>query len=596
MQLSKSTVRVAIVPVSVGLLNLNGLGLGYLYMKNRRLWLANLFVTFGLVLYASLANASQVPGFWIGAFALWLTWTALHGAWKARPEAPALSKSRTLQILAPLGIAIIMLGLELTSYWSFATLGNRDYASGNSAVRAGNCNGAVQSLRRVTTLFELSFSSNVARADESIAQCELFLAVEGVWKKGLFRDAIGHYRYLMQRYPSSDLLPHAREAMGKIHNDWALSMRAASNPEAAIEKYEIVLREFGDTAAAVQARVGLAEAHGESAEQLRKIGKHEDALKKYQVVAAKYADTPAGKQIATQIAETYVEWATQLRKEGRHSEAIAKYETVLSQYRETAAVTRVQVSVAETYAEWATQLRRNGKFDDAIAKYDSILLNYPDSPTAKQTRRYVGETLIEWGKALFSQHQYLAAMTKFETAKQRATSSALIESAEQGYAEALAGLSHDSGTDGKKVIDEAVKVVSAGNPATSPAIGMAKDEPGRARFSGYQFSLPPDLLASKPGHLRYVVTLESGTDEVKRCGPYRGNPGNIIATLVLQRSWWRVQVRDTHTGQVFTEKVFHGSTPDCPDSFRGPSATMHYRTGDSPAGNDVIVWLRTVIR
>jgi hypothetical protein len=119
---------------------------------------------------------------------------------------------------------------------------------------------------------------------------------------------------------------------------------------------------------------------------------------------------------------------------------------------------------------------------------------------------------------------------------------------------------------------------------------LEEEGEGKALFGGSEFDLPADLRATRPGHFRYVVCLEKGTSVVQRC-PYTGGH-----TLVRQRRWWRVRVRDTRTARIVADRTFYGSTPgSCPFS-RVFFSTTDYTTGNSPSADQVIGWLQGVVR
>ena len=66
-------------PLEVGLMNVSGLGLGYLFTKRWLRWVIYLVVTAGLVIAAFVAKAHKTPWLWAGLFILLLLWMAFDG-------------------------------------------------------------------------------------------------------------------------------------------------------------------------------------------------------------------------------------------------------------------------------------------------------------------------------------------------------------------------------------------------------------------------------------------------------------------------------------------------------------------------------------
>ena len=675
--------------VTVALLNLSGLGFGYLYMKRWRSWLLRFLITVGWIAIGFLGNASQAPLLWFGVFALWALWMAFEGAWRARQLAQPTSDATGIRQWFPVVLAVVLMVLEIAGLWAYIALGQQEYTSGMSAYRAGDCRTALESFNRVTTLYELTLSPSSAIADEKIVECSQFASAERVWEKGQHADAVSQFNSFVERNPKSTLVSYGREAIGKIYGDWALKLRKSGDPQTAIEKYRIILTGYSDTAASAQVKPAIAETYGEWATQLRKDAKCADAIDKYQLVRKEYPDTPTGKRTTDLIAETFAEWAMQLRRAGSYRDAIERYRSILNDYRSTPAGSQAEVWSAEAYGEWGAQLRKERRYDEAVDKYQTLLKNFSNTPTGKDAKpalaetygdwsaqlrtdkRYdeavakyqiilrdcaetptgklvprlliqvhgewgdklrtdgnykdaiekyqyvtknsalreetqtatkaIGETYNDWGKWHYSRREYLEAMERYALGKQAANVPEVVAAATQGYDSALVGLSEDSTAQGKMVMDLTVSTVLAGKPASSPAVGLAKNQPGKALFKGYEFTLPDDLKAIKPAHLMYVISIETGSNELERCPYTITTPGayqGAAYTLVRRQPWWRVKVLSTLTAKVQAEWSFTGSSPgSCPDqrSFT-PGATVSSMTGNAPSTNDVVSWLRTVIK
>ena len=667
-------------PLVVALLNLTGLGLGYLYMKRWLRWLIHLLLTTGLIATAYLTDGARRPGLWVAVLSLWLLWMAFDGWRQARRLARATPEETTSRRWVPAAVAFFLLMLEAAGLWGYAALGRRTFADGMAAYWDADCRTAMQRFNRVTTLYELTLSPNVAAADAGIVECSLLVFAENARAQGEYAQAVDGYEAYLHHYPESLLILFARGAVAETYAEWATGLAQKEDYQGAIFKYQAVLSDYPETPTGKQAAALAAGTYTGWAAQLREAGKHGEAIEKHHIVLAEYPDTQAGAQAATLAAETYGEWGAHLRESAKYDEAIEKYDTILSEYPDTPAAAGAGAAAAEIYAEWATQLRETGDYETAIAKYhvisakysdtptamdaqdrtadtyaewavqlqeagdhetaiekyDTILGEYPDTPAAAEVkaqeavphayaawaaqlretglyataiRKYetlrseypdataartvpaqIGRTYNDWGGQLHSQRKYTEAMTKFTLSKEATDDAGVAAAADEGYSEALWGLSQDRTGEGKQVLDEALPGVCEGKPASSPAVGLAEDEPGKALFEGSAFKLPSDLKASSPGHFRYAICMEDGTSVLQRC-PYTGGH-----TLVRQRKWWRVRVRDTRTARVVADRTFYGSSPAaCPFS-RAFWSTVDYSTGNAPSTNQVIDWLQGVVR
>ena len=667
-------------PLAVALSNLTGLGLGYLFMKRWVRWLIHLLLTVGLVTTAFLTNGAQSPQLWVAIFCLWLLWMAFDGWRQARRLAQAAPAGSGDRRWLPVAVAVLVLVLEAVGVWGYTALGRRAFAQGMDAYWDADCRTAIQRFNRVTTLYELTLSPNVAAADAGIVECSVLVFAENSKEQSEYPQAVDGYRTYLDLYPESLLIVFARDALAETYGEWATDLRQEEDYQAAIETYQVVLSDYPETATGKEAAGLAADTYAEWSTQLWEAGKYSAAIEKHLVVLDEYPDTQAGKRAATLAAEIYVEWATHLRAEKKYEEAIEKYDTVLGDYRgtpsatqagadaaeaydewagklqgegnyaaavekyrmivseypdtPTAAGTREKIAetynewadqlrddgdyataaerygtilseyadtlaaaeieetaaIAETYAEWAAQLRETGLYAVAITKYQAILGEYPDTQPANVAQAEIGQTYNDWGRQLHSGRKYTEAMEKFTLTKETTDDPDVLAAAAEGYSEALWGLSQDRTGEGKEVMEQALPDVCAGNPAESPAVGLAEDEPGKALLAGNKFKLPSDLKASSPGHFRYAICTDDGTSVLQRC-PYSGGH-----TLVRQRRWWRVRVRDTRTARVVADRTFYGSSPgSCPFS-RMFFGSVDYSTGNSPSSDPIIDWLQGVVR
>ena len=156
----------------VALLNLTGLGLGYLYMHRWLRWLIHFLLTGGLIAAAFLTNASHFPLLWMVVFGLWLLWMVFDGWRQARRLVQATPEGTVSRPWLPIVLAVLIIGLEAAGFWGYRILGYREFVKGQTAYQLGDYQLTHQYLDRVVSLYALSFAPYVTLAEEYLADCE----------------------------------------------------------------------------------------------------------------------------------------------------------------------------------------------------------------------------------------------------------------------------------------------------------------------------------------------------------------------------------------------------------------------------------------
>ncbi len=634
-------------PPVVALLNLTGLGLGYLYIRRWLRWLVHFMLTFGLVVLVFVTKGDRFPALGVAVLGLWLLWMAFDGWWQARRLVRSTPAGTIGRAWLPLALSATLLILMLGGLCGYVALCQREFAAGMAAYEETDCRSAMRHFNSVATLYALTLSPNVTDADARIVECSLLVHAANTRQQEEYAGAVSGYKAYLHLYPESVLATFAQDNLAETYGEWAIQLRQTGDFATAIEKYQIVTSDYPATDTGAQAATLAAETYAEWAAQLREAGEYDEAIEKHQIVLNDYPDTPAGEQAATLAAEIYAEWAARLREDGAYEEAVGKYQIVLGEYPDAPSAAEAGEAAAETYAEWAAQLQEAGDYEEAIKQYHVILDEYPDAPAAtgtedrvaqtyaewatqlRETNLYllaigkyriilddypdtepanaaqleIGQTYNEWGAQLFSQREYVEAMEKFTLAQEASDDPEVIAAAEEGYNKALWGLSQDTTAVGRQVMEQALAQVCEGDPATSPAIGLAEDEPGKALLCGSAgFSLPADLEAVKPGHFRYAVSVVEGSTVVQRCNYHSVTCSGwwcpTVGTVVRKTQWWRVSVHDTLTARAVSERTFYGSQPSACSattsfSFQGQEKSQF---GGSPSTDQVINWLQGVAR
>jgi alpha-glucoside transport system substrate-binding protein len=448
-------------PVAVALLNLNGLGLGYLYCHQWRRWLVHFLLTTGLLVVAFMANSARAPLVWIIAFGLWLLWMGIDGWRQARRLAQAGVTEAIGRPWLPVALAILLIGLAIGSFGFYTVSGQQELRAGMAAYGLADCRTALPYFNHVTTWYRLTLDPNLIAAEAKNTECNLLVEAENS------------------------------------------------------------------------------------------------------------------------------------RHQYKHEEAVTAYETYIGTYPNAAPALPAKTAVAETYVEWATYLRADHNYSLALEKYGIILEKYADTPPGQQVGSLIPEAYYEWGQYLVSQNRYQTALETFEQVQNSTHEPDMLAKAKQGHQNALLALGRDMGEDGQTLIKETWYQVKDGASATSPAIGIIDNEPGRFWYEGNQLTLSDQLRAVKPGHFRYAVYLDESEKEVQRCS-YTSRY-TVIGTVIRRQRIWTVLVRDTLTGQVVDRKTFEGPSPaSCPFMENFGSSSIKSILGWTPAPEDVQNWLARI--
>jgi tetratricopeptide (TPR) repeat protein len=624
---------ITVLALGSGILNLTGLGLGYLYQKRWIRWGIHIGISLVLLTIAILTNASQLPYIWIPAFVLWIFWMAFDGWRLGRDLSPDQSafkidfaENRPWLLVAIPGALLILVWGALTGYYF---LGKNQYQRGLEAYRDADCEKAVKHLKRVTTLYELTFNPEIASADDRLLECDILLAAEQSFQEGTFKDAIQGYQDYLEIDSDFLLTSYTENAIADSYLGWAKALMAEDDFQEAIDKFQLVLDQYPDSDAVDQIPEPLAESYLARSLQLWQSEKWEGAILYAATALEDYPDTPAGQQAEDQIAEIYLDWAGNLQSYQVYSQALENVELVIEVYSGTKAAEDAPGMAAEIYFEWASFLEETNYYQESIEKYQTLRREYPDFYSSSEindcikdcylnwgshsreiglfnraleiyqefekdysqqartegVRELMVETKLEWAESLIEDQEFTQAMDKYTEIKETTSSEDLIATAEEGYQEALLGLGHDQGSEGSKIISETFKSACDGEPATSPAIGILEDDPARALSCTSEIRLDASVIAKYPGHFQYVVDKSEGYSTVQSC-PYQAGH-----TLIRQQQYWVITLRSTISGNVYTSKKFYGSMPEKCQATEWFSGSTKYKYGTDPSMTEVMNWL-----
>ncbi|OGO19164.1 MAG: hypothetical protein A2Z14_06590 [Chloroflexi bacterium RBG_16_48_8] len=357
------------LPLVVGLLNLNGLGLGYLYLRKWRRWFGILFVDFLLFLMAAGFNTSKNPPLWAGILGVWLLFQALNGWWRARKlysfERSHLERHLPFAFYA----AVVILVVECVGFFLFRQAGQKAFEAAKTAYEAGDCTTARTYLGDLDTIYRFTLIPELAQAENWSMECNILENASLIAEEGDYDEAIQEYARYLNKYPQSGLVPIAQEGASGAYQAWAT--------------------------------------------KLREEGAYEEALLKYEALASSYPNTQAGTQVNTWIAETYMGWATKYKEEGEYATAIEKIDELLHDFPDTPSGVNGKDLASEIYAEWADQLLQAEDYGEAFRKYEVIVSEYPNTPAASKFDAVLND-LIETGTEALADGRHCQAVMIFE--------------------------------------------------------------------------------------------------------------------------------------------------------------------------------------
>ncbi|MGP3966951.1 tetratricopeptide repeat protein [Streptomyces sp. 6N223] len=182
---------------AAALLNLSGLGLGYLYLRlwGRAVWYW-LFTAL-LIVLANALNAADSATAWLIIYGLWLVLAAYRGWIHGSKGETATIRSSALAPLA----GVLAIALAVTGVLLYRSLPQGELDEAEEVHAEGRCEEAIPRYERAAeSRYEFTLSPALADARAGIAACELLLAAEDAAGSGDFTSAVAHYEDYLRRY------------------------------------------------------------------------------------------------------------------------------------------------------------------------------------------------------------------------------------------------------------------------------------------------------------------------------------------------------------------------------------------------------------
>ncbi len=244
--------------------------------------------------------------------------------------------------------------------------------------------------------------------------------------------------------------------------------------------------------------------------------------------------------------------------------------------------------------EWTLVLHQNQEFAKEVEILHNLVSDYKNTSEAQQARQKI-VVAYDFGRQLMENKSFIQSMQVYADAWDFVLDKDDQSLVDAGYEDAVQGLAYDTDKDGSQVISEALETACAGQPATSPAVGILKDGPGKGLVCGGNYSMPSDLIPFTPAQFKYVVGIEYTTTDIQSC-PYISTGGGGTYTLIRQRNVAKVTIYSVLTGKVINTRAINGPAPESCPEWRSFSSRTETTIGDWVDDADIASWLKQAFR
>jgi TolA-binding protein len=398
-------------PILVAVLNLSGLGAGYLYLRRRLRWVLHLAITVGLLVGAYVANASSQPAVWEVVLGAWVLWMVLDGGLRARKLVRRAASPGGLGGPAlPVVIGLILIGLVFGGVFVYRRAGDDALLAAYAAENDGDCRAAVSHFHAVTTTYELTLSTNAAAADAGIAECGSFLAADDKRQEKDFAAAVGLFRDYLSRYSSGALIGAARDRTARTYTEWSAALTGSNDFQGAVDNLELAANEFRDTPTGQAAKPSEAETYVAWAEYLASAKDYGDSIAKDEIVRQSFGQTPSASIATADEGAAYVAWADAFIAEESYGQGLAKYKIATDQFADTPAAGDASKAIDSVLAQGQSDL--NAKLGcDAVTILEALITNELKTSEAKKSKP---TALYYCGLFEYNKGNYALASQRFE--------------------------------------------------------------------------------------------------------------------------------------------------------------------------------------
>ncbi|MDT0343661.1 tetratricopeptide repeat protein [Streptomyces litchfieldiae] len=240
--------------LAAALLNVSGLGAGYIYLGLWARAVGAWLVTLAVVLAANALNASDTALFWSGVYVVWLAAMVADGRRLGRRPADVrtLFARRSRRWLPP-AVAAALLVLVATGLAIHRGTPADELAKAERAHADGDCERArVHYDRAAAGRYEFTLSQAVADARAGRVSCRFLLNAEAAADREAFTEAIADYNIYLNRHDGEPPWPGAEARLVELRLAYADMLLAEDTGEGyagyqtAFEQYLTVRDEHGE--------------------------------------------------------------------------------------------------------------------------------------------------------------------------------------------------------------------------------------------------------------------------------------------------------------------------------------------------------------
>ncbi len=469
---------------------------------------------------------------------------------------------------------------------------------------------------------------------------------EDLARQNRFPDAVIHYQTLEQRYADTEAALHARQNLPALLSNWSAYLAGGGDFQGAIDRLSLIQSEFPNaiTPAEINRKIGLlyvdwgnqeiiarrypeAIEHFISALPLLPVGGLRDearirmvyalnehagkflqagdfggAIDQYLTIRNRFLAYPESSPAVEKGIQTYLSWVDSLRKMNEFAQAVKQMENLRMDFPEYPA-DLAKDKLASIYLSWGEYFETIKQYENAAEKYTLVKDSFSDVQVAQSVINRLVHVYLVWGEDLADAGEQLLALEKLAHARELAAGTQMLADAQDAYDQTLEQLARLSTGDGAQVLQDAFQQACNRKPVVSPAVALLVNEPklGLLCNTVNAFELPDEMKAVFPGHFRYVISFEEGSDVIERKPYYtrfRICYGYCTPdyTLIRVQQWVKIDVVDVLTGEVAQTRTFKGPVPRAGE----PSETFFSKEktiqGGLPETSEILAWLKTYLR
>jgi tetratricopeptide (TPR) repeat protein len=432
------------------LLNLTGLGLGFLALRRWNRWRAHFMITAAVFLLAVVMNAYQSPTPWIAVAAAWVLVTVVEGCLQIS-AAPRLPAGWLLFLLGAAAWALTAGGIV---WFEESALDN--YTAGLQAYRRGDCQGAMDHFDAFNGFYRFSLSPLENAAAARSTNCRLYLFAVQAGDNGYESQALQTLGLLAVDSPEA--LPHEvlqnrtvyiqqgaamrlatqgayqqgiqmlltpsrveltagqvatlRELAAQMTIAWGDQVYTSGDDEQALHILGQVANLYADTHQVALARQHMLSVYQALAETDFQKGDLEGSLSIYLFLQQQYPDMAEARAPSGRMVALYTGLAASSEARLDYSNAVKYYEALLSVGEVTMPAQMIHLKLADITLKWASELYKQGQFEQSLGIYEKLVSNYGDTQAAAEAAAQIPFVRLAWVDDLYTNNQFELALEK----------------------------------------------------------------------------------------------------------------------------------------------------------------------------------------